>query len=328
MESAKEQVHGEFRVLRKITEADSPFLTPLLRAFSDEDNVYFVMRQYPGNLDQFLRSKLVKTIQPSQTRIWMAELVLAIEQLHELKIIHRDLKPDNILISPSGHLCVGDFGLAVDLNLEPHESLEDVFLSCGGGTFQYSAPETQGDFNYKADHYAVGLIMLEMCLATGLPWYGDCDPYRDSFPSPRTFVEHLPDLDARELLHKLLDESPTERPSWDEVREMAFFQNIDWGMIERRQYNSDPCIHPARMGNPARTLKGIYERLGPAIDHIKKHVRDKALRGIGPGALDIDYHCPQHMYHDPEHGLSCRLLGKGKCFYRVDALSGSDKFHG
>ncbi|KAH7904651.1 kinase-like domain-containing protein [Hygrophoropsis aurantiaca] len=329
MDSAKDQVQKEFQVLRKITEAESPFLTPLLRAFSDEDNFYYIMRQYPGNLGQFLRSRMVKTIKPSQIEIWMAELVLAMQELHEMNIVHRDLKPDNILISPSGHLCVADFGLALEMDLGLHERLEDAILSGSAGTYGYMAPEMRGDYDYKVDHYAVGLVMLEMCLATGEPWYGKNDPIRD-LPEPRNLVSRLPQFDARELLYKLLDTNARERPSWDAVREMAFFHNIDWDMIERRQYNThySPCIHPERMRNPARTLKGTYERLGPAIDHLKKLVCEKALRGIGPGALDIDFTCPQLIRYDQQHGLSCRLLGKGKCFYQVDAFSGTDKFHG
>ena len=33
-----------------------------------------------------------------ETRFYVAELVLAIEDMHRINYIHRDIKPDNILI--------------------------------------------------------------------------------------------------------------------------------------------------------------------------------------------------------------------------------------
>lgn len=45
-------------------------------------------------------------------RLWFAEIVLALEYIHNLGIIHRDVKPDNIMISLDGHVKLGDLGLS------------------------------------------------------------------------------------------------------------------------------------------------------------------------------------------------------------------------
>lgn len=42
----------------------------------------------------------------------MAEIVLALEHLHNCEIIHRDLKPENIVIDQKGHIKLTDFGLS------------------------------------------------------------------------------------------------------------------------------------------------------------------------------------------------------------------------
>jgi len=44
--------------------------------------------------------------------IYLAEIVLALEELHSQGVMHRDLKPDNILIDPKFHLKLIDFGEA------------------------------------------------------------------------------------------------------------------------------------------------------------------------------------------------------------------------
>ena len=44
--------------------------------------------------------------------LYMAEMAIAVNYLHEHGIIHRDLKPDNVLITAKGHLKLTDFGLS------------------------------------------------------------------------------------------------------------------------------------------------------------------------------------------------------------------------
>jgi serine/threonine protein kinase len=47
-----------------------------------------------------------------RARVYLAEIILAMEDLHKRDIIFRDLKPDNIVFDEDGHALLTDFGLS------------------------------------------------------------------------------------------------------------------------------------------------------------------------------------------------------------------------
>ena len=46
------------------------------------------------------------------SKMYLAEITLALGYLHQLGIIFRDLKPENILLDADGHIKLIDFGLS------------------------------------------------------------------------------------------------------------------------------------------------------------------------------------------------------------------------
>ena len=64
-----------------------------------------------------------------------AEIILALECLHQNNIIYRDLKPENVLIDSDGHIKLTDFGLS---KIRKNDE-EVAYTFCG--TPEYLAPE-------------------------------------------------------------------------------------------------------------------------------------------------------------------------------------------
>ena len=67
---------------------------------------------YFPNGELFYHIRKEKRFSELKSKIYAAEILIAIECLHENRIIYRDLKPENILVDQEGHLALTDFGLS------------------------------------------------------------------------------------------------------------------------------------------------------------------------------------------------------------------------
>ena len=48
----------------------------------------------------------------NRAKFYAAQIVLALEHMHNEGVVYRDLKPENILIDQEGYLRITDFGLS------------------------------------------------------------------------------------------------------------------------------------------------------------------------------------------------------------------------
>lgn len=100
----------------------SRFIVDLLYSFQDAHHLYLAMVSYlsmcthidsqeycpGGDMRHYLQA--VGAMEEEDSRIYIAEMILATYQLHQMGFVHRDLKPDNFLIDSFGHLKLADFG--------------------------------------------------------------------------------------------------------------------------------------------------------------------------------------------------------------------------
>ena len=125
----------------------------------DAEGLWYTMEYVDGRplSDLIKTGELIKN--ERLTRSIITQLCDALTYVHKKQIVHRDLKPDNILVTYRGdNVKVLDFGLAYS------DSYDDHLVKAG--TPKYAAPEqmTKGNLvDQRADIYAVGMILLEMC---------------------------------------------------------------------------------------------------------------------------------------------------------------------
>ncbi|PKU87082.1 probable serine/threonine protein kinase IRE4 isoform X3 [Dendrobium catenatum] len=233
----------------------NPFVVRFYYSFTCRENLYLVMEYLNGG-DLYSLLCKVGCLNEDIVRIYMAELVLALDYLHSLGIIHRDLKPDNILIANDGHIKLTDFGLSKigfinsAIHLSGTAISGPVQLDSSGSTQQngresqsfavgtpdYLAPEILlgTGHGYAADWWSVGVILFE--LITGIPPFTASLPEMifDNILNRKIPWPHIPDdmsPEAKDIIDRLLVQEPNLRlgaKGASEVKVHPFFKEIDW----------------------------------------------------------------------------------------------------
>lgn len=150
-----------------------PHIVPLHYVGESSGRPYLVMEYIEG---ESLAQRLAREgpLAPDEAARLIAQTARAVEYLHTEGVIHRDLKPSNILLGPSSHPYVSDFGLAKVLRDGADLTHTGALL----GTPSYMAPELAAEGGRGAceasDIYGLGAILYE-CI-TGRP------PHREESP--------------------------------------------------------------------------------------------------------------------------------------------------
>ncbi len=88
-----------------------PFIVRLRFSFQNEDKLFLITDYYNGgSLYSHLRKS--KFFTEERARFYAAELLSALDHLHQQQIVYRDLKLENILMDFQGHIALTDFGLS------------------------------------------------------------------------------------------------------------------------------------------------------------------------------------------------------------------------
>lgn len=166
----KEVAHtlGERNILVRTATTESPFIVGLKFSFQTPADLYLVTDYMSGG-ELFWHLQKEGRFKEDRARFYIAELILALEHLHNHDIVYRDLKPENILLDANGHIALCDFGLS-KANLAANATTNTF---CG--TTEYLAPEVLLDeqgYTKMVDFWSLGVLVFEMCCGWS-PFYAE-----------------------------------------------------------------------------------------------------------------------------------------------------------
>ena len=225
-----------------------PFIVSLNFAFQTPEKLFLILDYCPGG-DLGFQISREKRFDEFRARIYICEVLLALEELHKRDIIFRDLKPDNIVLDDEGHAMLTDFGLSKE------GVYDNVMAKSFCGSVAYLAPEMikrQGH-GKAVDWYLLGVLLYEMLV--GSPPY--FSPNREQlYYNIQNGKLKLPTSlagETKNLLKDLLNRDPARRlgakRDAEEIKEHRYFAGVSWEAVSRRELKpplpTRPILMPA-----------------------------------------------------------------------------------
>eukprot|EP00929_Paragymnodinium_shiwhaense_P081455 TRINITY_DN42621_c1_g1_i1.p1 TRINITY_DN42621_c1_g1~~TRINITY_DN42621_c1_g1_i1.p1 ORF type:complete len:877 (-),score=179.12 TRINITY_DN42621_c1_g1_i1:162-2792(-) len=241
----KQRIFGKQLVNYAVTERNllsyirHPFIVRLHFAFQTPSLLVLVLEYCPGgNLSSLLKRE--ERLYDNLARVYMGEIFLAIEHLHERNVVYRDLKPENVVLDSERHAMLTDFGLSKEGVHGP----KGTKSFCG--SVAYLAPEVLLRVGHgpQVDLYGLGVLLFE--LLTGSPPYYNRERQKlfRNIQSAQLQVPSYVSVVAGALIYALMQRDPSKRlgaARTSDVRQHPYFTSINFGKLLRREIPVPPC---------------------------------------------------------------------------------------
>ncbi|KAK3146309.1 hypothetical protein QOZ80_3BG0264460 [Eleusine coracana subsp. coracana] len=183
---------------------DHPNIVNLVEVIDDPniDKFYMVL--------EYVEGKMVcdTGLNEATARNYLRDMIYGLMYLHSHNIIHGDIKPDNLLVTSTGNVKIGDFSVS-----QIFEDDDDM-LTRSPGTLIFAAPECYEGSPYHgraSDIWAVGVTLY--CMISGhYPFLGDTlQEIQDKIVNDPVQIPGDMNPQLADLLQRLLCKDPGDR---------------------------------------------------------------------------------------------------------------------
>ncbi|XP_072521951.1 serine/threonine-protein kinase Nek4 [Salminus brasiliensis] len=209
--SSKRERRAAEQEAQLLSQLKHPNIVTYRESWEGEDCQLYIAMGFceGGDLYHRLKQQKGELLPERQVVEWFVQIAMALQYLHEKHILHRDLKTQNIFLTKTNIIKVGDLGIA--RVLENQNDMASTLI----GTPYYMSPElfSNKPYNYKSDVWALGCCVYEM--ATLKHAFNAKDMNSLAF---RIIEGKLPQMPSKydpqlgELIKRMLCKRPEDRP--------------------------------------------------------------------------------------------------------------------
>ena len=169
-DSAIRNVIREVSTLNRISHENVIAMVSVDSFYDGRGSHMLLLTEYcPGGS---LNDRLARPSSDQQNLTWMTQTAEAVAHLHSCNVVHRDLKADNVLLTASEDVKLGDFGLAREYIALKRASVQQddgswlttytqYYMQSGTGPIHWVAPEFfRGHYTEKADIFSLGTLLF------------------------------------------------------------------------------------------------------------------------------------------------------------------------
>ena len=174
-----------------------------------------------GDLSSMIEKRRMRYFKESEVISWFLQISLALQYMHQERILHRDLKTQNIFLTKSGMIKLGDFGIAKVLE-GTLEMAKTVI-----GTPYYMSPELfrNQPYSFKSDVWSLGCVLFELVSLRHAFEARDMNSLVQRIVrGSHAAIPSNASKDMRALIKSMLSLSPSQRPTVNDILRAPFMR--------------------------------------------------------------------------------------------------------